>query len=442
MRSHDARQLLKGRRSTLSSSNPLTVVVSSHPEHPEIPTIVATTEAYQESQESNAAPLPDKYVMSSSPSSLSVLSVPSIPEPPPWPGHDHTSQPEQLKIETPLQHHSSNIAHSRSEGVLRTNSSVSLHRPPLKHRFSEPLSSSCSRLEFPSRRHVHSPQSYYMNHAHPNGNGMIHPRPIHHSVSQEYYHQPLKCGYGHQLICKLPFHSDGSPSCSLKDYFISPEASQTGPFEADLSPPTVACNCVENLCPHCGLVRGVSTSVPHHQPAMMYLPAVPYPTHQVELSMMTVTSSNDTRRTKTGPTASKGRGAKQKLNTYHLPSATASTEQPIGNQNPTESESESDHCSSTNDDDQELQNFHTKDKEVSSGSVKPSESADYESKNRQVTKQRPHSATAGTGHTVAITSDKHNLHASADTLAEDHGKHNIIIIIGMLSIIITHEGEP
>jgi hypothetical protein len=144
--------------------------VSSHPEHPEIPTIIATTEAYQESQEGSAAPLPDKYVMSSSPSSLSVLSVPSIPESPP--GHDYTSQPEQLKIETLLlQYHSSDIAHSRSEGVLRTGSSISLHRPPLKHRFSEPLSSSCSRLEFSPRRHAHSPQSYYnMNHAHPNGN--------------------------------------------------------------------------------------------------------------------------------------------------------------------------------------------------------------------------------------------------------------------------------
>ena len=215
MRSHAARQFLKGRQSTLSSGNPLIVVVSPDPENPEIPTCTATTE---ESQvlENKAAGLPLGYdVVSSSPSSLSVLSIPSIPES--QPGNDHTSQPEQLRIKTPLQYHYS-LIHSRSEGVLRTGSSVSLHRPALKHRLSEPLSSSCSQLEFSPRRQ-----------AHPDG--------MHHSVNQ---YQPQNYGYGHQPICtKSSFHSDGSPSCSRSSYFIS----QNGHIQADLSPPIAACNC-------------------------------------------------------------------------------------------------------------------------------------------------------------------------------------------------------
>lgn len=420
MRSHDARQFIKGRRSTLSSGKPLIVVVSPNPENPEIPTTVATTE---ESQESKAAGLPYDIV-SSSPSSLSVLSVPSIPES--QPGNDHASQPEQLRIKTPLQYHYS-LIHSRSEGVLRTGSSVSLHRPALKHRFSEPLSSSCSQLEFPPRRH-----------AHPEGNCMTHPHTMHHSVSQEYHHQPQKYGCGHQLICtKLPFHSDGSPSCSPNGYFIS-QVPQNGHFQADLSPPTAACNCVKNLCPHCG---GVSVS--HHQPAMIYLPAVPYPTHQVK-SPTTITSSEDTQRTKTRPTPSKGyvSGTKRKLDTDQLPSATCMMEWPTGDQNPAESDSESDRCSST--DDQELHqtiNIPAKDKEASSGSIKPTESsaADRKSKNKKVTKQRPHSA--GTGQAVTTTSAKSNLHASADTLAEGQCKNSQQKVIIGIIIIIMHESE-
>ena len=419
MRSHAARQFLKGRRSTLSSGNPLIVVVSPNSENPEIPTIAATTE---ESQESKAAGLPYD-VMSSSPSSLSVLSIPSIPES--QPGNDHASQPEQLGIKIPLQHHYS-LIHSRSEGVLRTGSSISLHRPALKHRLSEPLSSSCSQLEFPPRRHVH-----------PDGKYMIHPHKMHHSVSQEYHHQPQKYGYGHQPICtKSSFHSDGSPNCSPSDYFIS----QNGHFQADLTPPTTACNCVKNLCPHCG---GISVS--NHQPAMIYLPAVSYPAHQAE-SPVTMTSSEDTRRTKTHPTPSKGYipRAKRKLDTDQLPSTTAVMEQPTGNQNPAESDSESDHCSST--DDQELHpNMHAKDKEVSDGSIKATESsaAVRKSKNKKDAKRRPHSA--GTGQAVTTTSAKSNLHASADALAEGQYKHKDIanknVIIGII-IIIMHESEP
>ena len=101
---------------------------------------------------------------------------------------------------------------------------------------------------------------------------------------------------------------------------------------------------------------------------------------------MTMTSSEDTRRTKTHPTPNKGYvpRAKRKLDTDQLPSTTAMMEQPTGNQNPVESDSESDHCSSI--DDQELHpNMHAKDKEVCDGSIKPTESsaAVHESKNKK-----------------------------------------------------------
>ena len=457
MRSHAARQLLKGRRSTLSSSNPLTVVMAPHPEHPEIPTIIATTEAYPESQESNAADLPndDKHFVSSSPSSLSILSIPSIPEQ--QPGNDQTSQTEQLKtttLRTPLQlccdSHSSNIAHSRSEGVLRTGSSISLHRPAVKHRLSEPISSSCSQLELPPREH--SPQLYTaFIKADPTSSDTNHKKVIHHntnphnsncttmqyyshptvsmrhSMSQEYYHQQRKYGYGHQLICRSPSHSYGSSNCSPNDYVVVPEVPQNSHFdhEADLPPPTIVCNCIENQCPHCGLVRGVS--IPHHQPGTVYVPAVTYATHQRQISMLTTSSSPSNQRSEKGPNASKEFGVMSKLNTNQLPSAAAFQGEELMNADKNDSESE--HCSSTNDDQETNQAaVYTKDKKsqnkpANSGSMRPLESSNCQSKNQTVTKQRPQSATTGAGDAATTTNNKHNLHASADVLTENHCKN-------------------
>ena len=410
MRSHAARQLLNERRSTLSGSNPLTVVMPPHPEHPELPAIIDTAEDYQESQESNAAALPgdEKHFVSSSPSSLSVLSIPSISEP--QPRNSQTSQTELLQLKTltmrtPLQHryntHTSNtsIAHSMSEGILRTHSSHSLHRPPLKHRFSEPLSSSCSRLELPPQGH--SSQSYYMNHtnvAHPNGNRMtIHHHPMNHSASQEYYHQPHNCGCGHPLI---PLHSYGSPGCSPSDYVI--EEQQNDHFGVDLSPPTTVNNCVENHCPHCGF-KGIQ--VPHRQPTMIYTTHV---IHHGQSPTMTVSSSQDNQ----------------------LPSAIcASSREPPINKNPADGGSEPEHSSSTNGDQEQKQASDKHDKNshnkaaASSGYMKSMELSDCRSKNKSIMKRRPHSATGGAGNAVNTTTGaKHSLHASADNLTENSRK--------------------
>ena len=55
------------------------------------------------------------------------------------------------------------------------------------------------------------------------------------------------------------------------------------------------------------------------------------------------------------------------------------------------------------------------------------------SKKKKISKQRrPHSATAGAGNAATTTSAKHNLHASADTLAESYSKGVTIIVINII----------
>ena len=408
-----------------------------------IPTIVTTTEADQESQESSAVVDDKLFSTTSSPISLSVSSIPSISEP--QPVNNHPSQKERLKATTsPLQHcycsHSSNITYSKSEGILRTSSSLSLHRPAVNHRFSEPISSLYSRLEIPPRGH--SPQTHifspnagpsysdlshenatYHNTSLPNGNCMtIHShRPMSRSVSLEYHHQPHRCGHGHQIYrspSPLIYCSRGNHSCTPSNV---PEVAQNGHSKTDFTHSTILCNCIENQgqCPHCGSVRGFS--MPHHQPAMVYVPAVTYATHQGQTSMLTMSSSPSIQRTKRGPNASKEHGAKWKLNTNQLSSAVAFQREQF--MNPDESDLESEHCSCTYDDQEANQatvcaeDKKSHNKPANNGSMKPLESLDHESKNKQVTEQRPQSATTGAASDAATTtSTKHSLHASADTL--------------------------
>ena len=416
-----------------------------------IPTIVTTTEADQESQGSSAVVLPDNdkfFSTTSSPSSLSVSSIPSIPEL--QPVNNHPSQKEHLRATTsPLQHcyypHSSNIIHSKSEGVLHTGSPLSLHRPAINHRFSEPSSSSYSRLEIPPQglspqTHISFPNaglSYsenatYHNTSLPNGDCMTIPshRPMSRSVSLEYHHQPHRCGQGHQIY-RSPsplIYSHGNHSCSPSNHVIVLEVAQNSHSKTDFPPPTVPCNCIENQCPHCGSVRGFSML--HHQPATVHVPVVTYTTHEGQISMLTMSSSPSTRRTKRGPNASKERGANWKLNTNQLSSAVAFQREQF--MNPDESDSESEHCSRTYDDQEPneatvcAENENSHNKLANNGSMRPMESSDCKSENKKVTEQRPLSATIGAASdAVTTTSTKYNLHASADTLGNAECKNNI-----------------
>ena len=433
-RSHTARQFDTGRRCTLSGSNPpLTVVMAPHPE---IPTIVTTTEVAQGSQESihSAAALPENdkhFVISSSPSSMSMLSIPSISEL--QPENNQTSQKEQLKstITPLLQHsyrsHSSNIVHSKSEGILHTGSSISLHqRQPINHRLSEPTSSSCSRLEIPPPGH--SPQMHTSPKAGPSYSDMSHENiminhntslpnsscatvcshPLSRSMSLDYHHQPHKCGHGYQPIYRSPSpliysHARGSHNnCSPSAYAIAPEAPQNGHSETDMPHSTIVCKCVRSQCTHCGLFRDVP--MPHHLPTMVYVPVVcPTPPGQ----MLSMSSSPGTQRNQRHPRARRECGVKSC--TTQLSSATAlQREQLIGNQNPAESDSESDCWSSTNDD--QKPNHATicaKNENKPAKSMRPLKS----SKKKEVPRQRPHLSTSD-----ASTCAKHNLHTSAETL--------------------------
>ena len=219
-----------------------------------------------------------------------------------------------------------------------------------------------------------------------------------------------------------------------------PEVAQNSHSKTDFPPPTILCNCIENQCPHCGSVRGFS--MPHHQPTMVYVPAVTYATHQGQTSMLTMSSSPSTRRTKRGPNASKEHGAKWKLNTNQLSSAAAFQREQF--MSPDESDSESEHCSNTYDDQEPNQaticaedKLKSHNKLANNGSMRSLESSDRKSKNKKITEQRPQSATTGAVNdavTTTCTSIKHSLHASADTLgnAENQCKNITLITISIL----------
>ena len=174
-------------------------------------------------------------------------------------------------------------------------------------------------------------------------------------MSLDHEYKPHKCGHGHQPVYRSPSpliynhthgtHNNYSPNACV----VGPEAPHNlGHSETALSHSTIVCKCVENQCTHCGLFRHVS--MPHHVPAMVYVPIQVCTTLQGQ--MLTVNSSPGIQRTQRRPRACREHGAKSKAD--HLSSAAALQRkqlQAIVNQKPAESDSEMElEWSSTSDD--------------------------------------------------------------------------------------------
>ena len=239
MRRHNERQIVKGRRSTLSGSNPLPFGMTPHTE---VPTIVTTIEAHQESPESSATLTDDdieKYLVNSSPGSQNMLITPSQPQ-----AHDqieYAVQNERLNTTTtPLHHpyrsHSSNIARLTSEGNLlpHTGSSISLQR--ISSRISEPtiqenLSASCSQLELPSQRYF--PQ-WYISPSNPSS----------HNVNQENTQnsdimEPTALHPSPPATSNVIGYDQRPPSLSSLPAFVTDQHINTSPLNGNHMPLTI-----------------------------------------------------------------------------------------------------------------------------------------------------------------------------------------------------------
>ena len=475
MRSHNARKITKDGRSTLSGTNPLNVVI------PEIPAIVTTTQAAQESQESNAAGLPDDhkhYLINSSPSTQSIVSIPS--EPP------QLTNPVNA---TKRHHHSENKTFCTGSSVSLHPPVSRVFSEPATN-FKKNLSASCSWLEVPSQRcspqwcnsppgpsssnmsqvsehnsdileptashyaqhpssisppatllhhdrHFQRPPSLkslpaLMNNQHsntspPNSNCMT----MHSSVSQEYSHAPhirlTSGGHGHCLT----YVSQGNPShaCMLR-YSLMPEVvPQSSYSETDMLHLST-CNCIQNQCPHCGTSMAQQVHMPcipgpvaytHNSETVDQLQTHPF-NQPIMRSSDSVEISNS--RAKRAPESNASGEGGSKLSSKKPLSAIQRKE----NQNPAESDSESELWSSTNADHKPNQVLFSDEDEGShnkpANSMKPPESSIGKSE-KEVSEQRPHSATTNSGNAATTTTLKLNLHSSADTLAENHCKDHM-----------------
>ena len=458
MRRHNERQIAKGRRSTLSGSNPLPFGMMPHTE---VPTIVTTTEAHQESPESSATLTDDdteKLLVNSSPGSQNLLLTPSQPQ-----AHDqieYAVQNERLNTTTtPLHHpyhsHSSNIVRLTSEGNLlpHTGSSISLQH----HNVSQENTQNSDIME-PTALHPSPPATSYVigydqrppslsslpafvtdhhiNTSPPNGNHMtIHPhmlgRPMSRSVSQEYYH--MAHGHRHPVTYGSRFNPSpagslkyrGSPNCSPNGYTVVPEAvPQNSHSETDLLHSSICSQCIQNQCPHCGTF---SRDVPmaHHVPVVCV--PVAY-THNESLNQVQTHPTNHHGEvlTMSSPIEipnSMPKTASESTSTSGECVAKCSTNRPssaIGK--PIISNSESEHHSHTNND-HELNQAAVYDGDEESHDKLASNMKPLEPSNKKrVTKQRPHSATTGasdaasTCNASAKIRSKHSLHSSADNM--------------------------
>ena len=281
-----------------------------------------------------------------------------------------------------------------------------------------------------------------------NGNCMtIHPRillghPMSRSMSQEYNCMPHSIRNGHGFHRAYVSQLNPSPAGhGMPRYAVTPEVVPRSSYSETDMPYASMCNC---QCPHCGKFRSRDASMAHDQHIRVpYIPVVCThkseslnqlqthvhpPNHHGEvpnISSLVEISNSGTKRVPES-SGSGECGSKSSINQQ-------STIQRKENQNPDESGSESEHQINTNANYKpnqatvraEDQGSHSK----PANSMRPLES----SKKKKISKQRrPHSATAGAGNAATTTSAKHNLHASADTLAESYSKGVTIIVINII----------
>ena len=400
-RSHTARQLANGRRSTFSGSNPpFNVVVVSHPE---IPTISTTIEAREESQETSAAVLldDDKHFLinNSSPSSQSIvascskLEVPLQGLSPQW----RNSPPDRS---------GSNVSQA-SEYNSDTMEPTAIQYPS---NISPPVASPNHDTKMSSPfKTLPTFNNDQQSNTKLNGNCMtmcplisLGHRPMSRSASQEYSHMPhtIRGGSG----CYLTYLPQFNPShTGMQSYSAMPKPIRHSSYsETDMLHYSI-CNCIQNQCPHCGKLRDASIAQQVCIPESLNQSVQTHPpNHHGHLPTMRSSDSVETPNigTKRAPESSaSGEGG---------PGSKCSIRK--GNQNPDEGDSESEHWNGNNTD-HEPNNvlFRNEDKG---------------SHNKPANKQRrPQSAqTTSSSKAATTTTVKPNLHSSTDALADNHCK--------------------